>query len=291
MASWNQGAEDQLVTMIQERSPLYDITDKLYSNRVAKTELWHEIEEKLDISAKQLKKRWESLRTQYTRYKKSSGAQRTGRQHWILTRLQFLEPHSKRKETTSKQAIRETLCASDSSSPSDPSPHTGMRTSTPEEPFLESEQRPRSPLAECSIFGAESTSIIDDPLPSTFSRISTQRPRKKRIKRSIDDSASDDVGKKSPFKKNTVVWHKGIAGRTVASAYVIALHQERDVWHVTYWVDNCSAQNKNWVLLTLLVKLVNNTTSNIQDITQKYFEPGLSLSRALTAFTMGWRNP
>ncbi|XDV25699.1 hypothetical protein PO909_029572, partial [Leuciscus waleckii] len=86
------------------------------------------------------------------------------------------------------------------------------------------------------------------------------------------------VGKKSPFKKNTVsvIWHEGIAGRTaaeVASAYVIALHQERDVRHVTYWVDNCS-KNKNWVLLTTLVKLVNNKTNNIQDITLKYFETG-----------------
>lgn len=183
MALWNQDSEDQLVTMIQERPSLYDVTEKLYANRVVKTELWREIEEKLDISAKQLKKRWESLRTQYTRYKKreasaSSGAQRTGRQHWILTRLQFLEPHTKRKETTSKLAIRET---SDSSSPSDHSPHTDTRTSTPEE----SEQRPSSPLAE-------STSIIDDPLRNSFSRASAPRPRKKRSRRSLDDSASDE---------------------------------------------------------------------------------------------------
>ncbi|KAK7149243.1 hypothetical protein R3I94_008764 [Phoxinus phoxinus] len=198
MALWNQDVEDQLVTMIQERPPLYDITDKLYANRVLKSELWREIEDKLVISAIQLKKRWESLRTQYTRYKKreasaSSGAQRTGRQHWILTRLQFLEPHTKRKETTSKLAIRETLC--DSSSPSDHGTHTDTWTSTPEEPYLESEKRPCSPMAECSIFGAESTSIIDDPLQSTFSRASTPRPRKKRSRRSLDDSASDESSK------------------------------------------------------------------------------------------------
>lgn len=59
----------------------------------------------LYFSEKFLKKRWESLRTQYTRYKKlppsgSGGAQRTGRQQWILTRLQFLEPHTKKKDTT-----------------------------------------------------------------------------------------------------------------------------------------------------------------------------------------------
>lgn len=52
MALWNQDVEDQLVTMIQERPPLYDITEKLYANRVVKTELWREIEEKLVISGK-----------------------------------------------------------------------------------------------------------------------------------------------------------------------------------------------------------------------------------------------
>ncbi|KAJ8356413.1 hypothetical protein SKAU_G00192070 [Synaphobranchus kaupii] len=59
------------------------------------------------------------------------------------------------------------------------------------------------------------------------------------------------VGKKDKRnKKNTisVVWHEGTAGRSAAevtSAYATALEKERDISHIIYWVDNCSAQNKN----------------------------------------------
>ncbi|CAM4321070.1 unnamed protein product [Leuciscus chuanchicus] len=61
-------------------------------------------------------------------------------------------------------------------------------------------------------------------------------------------------------KKNTisVVWHEGTAGRRpaeITSAYVTALKKERDICHCIFWVDNCSAQNKNWCLLSSLVCL------------------------------------
>ena len=89
------------------------------------------------------------------------------------------------------------------------------------------------------------------------------------------------VGKKSQkkTKKKTlsVVWHEGIAGRKaeeITSAYVTALKRERDVKHVIYWMDNCTAQNKNWCLLTSLVCLVNSDTVQIEDLTLKYLEPG-----------------
>ena len=54
MAIWNEDTEDQLITMIQERLALYDITEKCYTNRVVKRELWREIENKLVISGKTL---------------------------------------------------------------------------------------------------------------------------------------------------------------------------------------------------------------------------------------------
>ncbi|KAL0965949.1 hypothetical protein UPYG_G00288470 [Umbra pygmaea] len=57
MAIWSEEAEDQLILLIQERPPLYDITEKRYANRVAKTQLWREIENTLSISEKELKKR------------------------------------------------------------------------------------------------------------------------------------------------------------------------------------------------------------------------------------------
>ena len=86
------------------------------------------------------------------------------------------------------------------------------------------------------------------------------------------------VGKFTPSKEKTlsVIWHEGIAGQSaaeVASAFVTSLHQERDVRFVTYWFDNCTAQNMNWTLLTTLVKVVNHILNNIKAITLKYFEP------------------
>ncbi|KAG5269081.1 hypothetical protein AALO_G00198090 [Alosa alosa] len=87
------------------------------------------------------------------------------------------------------------------------------------------------------------------------------------------------VGAKKTNKKKTisVVWHEGVAGRSakeVTSAYAAALEKERDTKHVIYWVDNCSAQNKNWLLLTSLVTLVNSDTISAEDVTLKFFEPG-----------------
>lgn len=85
------------------------------------------------------------------------------------------------------------------------------------------------------------------------------------------------VGKKTNKKKTiSVVWHKGIAGRSakeIASAYATALEKERDIKHVVYWVDNCSAQNENWCLFSSLVSLINSDNISTEDITLKFFEP------------------
>ncbi|KAL2076341.1 hypothetical protein ACEWY4_028042 [Coilia grayii] len=86
------------------------------------------------------------------------------------------------------------------------------------------------------------------------------------------------VGKMSSKEKRamSVIWHEGIAGRSaveVTSAYVTCLSLE-GVQHVTYWVDNCTSQNKNWVLISTLVKIVNSDQNTITDITLKFFEPG-----------------
>lgn len=54
---------------------------------------------------KELRKRWDSLRTQYARYKKLAPLQKTGRQQWILSQLQFLDPHTKTKESTSSLTV------------------------------------------------------------------------------------------------------------------------------------------------------------------------------------------
>lgn len=114
MATWSEALEEQLVTLVEERPPLYDITLQCYSNRNKKDTLWTEIETELRLSAKVVRKKWENLRTVYNRYKKpapcgSSGAPRTQRQQWILRRLQFIEPYTKRKESTSNLTRKE-LC-------------------------------------------------------------------------------------------------------------------------------------------------------------------------------------
>ncbi|KAF7641728.1 hypothetical protein LDENG_00273810 [Lucifuga dentata] len=192
-AVWREETEEQLVCMVQERPALYDITENLYANKALKTHLWREIADNLFISEKELKKRWQSLRTQYIRYRKaavtgSCGAVKTGRQQWILTRLQFLDPLTKRKESSSHLSPRET--SSDLDSPSDganyikievqPSPpHTEPPWTPPtEEPCVsEVEPRPCS-LEESATTGAEETpSPLGDNLwPSTSSESSIPGP-------------------------------------------------------------------------------------------------------------------
>ncbi|KAF3834696.1 hypothetical protein F7725_027254 [Dissostichus mawsoni] len=143
---------------------------------------------------KELKKKWDSLRTQYTRYKKlapsgSSGAPKTGRQQWIQTRLQFLEPYTRRRESTSNLTITEPPVARES-----PSDGTSSETwtSTPEEPFLfDAESRPHTPLAESTICGTESTLAPLGEGPSTLSHLSTPRSRLKRSRKMLDESASE----------------------------------------------------------------------------------------------------
>ncbi|XP_029919024.1 ATPase inhibitor A, mitochondrial isoform X1 [Myripristis murdjan] len=211
MANWTQEAEEHLVTMVEERPALYDIRESLYTNKVVKADLWRQIENKLVISEKFLKKRWESLRTQYTRYKKlppsgSGGAQRTGRQQWILTRLQFLEPHTKKKDTTHNPAPMEDLGApvdldtraDDTSSfnievLSSP-PHCETRSSTPvEEPCVsEAAPVPYAHMATSSISRSEPTTIpfSEEPCQTTKRDSSTSVPPTKRRRKMLEEPVS-----------------------------------------------------------------------------------------------------
>ncbi|KAL1005899.1 hypothetical protein UPYG_G00065330 [Umbra pygmaea] len=193
MAIFNEETEEQLIQLIQERAPLYDITEKRYSNRVAKTQLWREIENALSISEKELKKRWESLRTQYSRYKRlppsgSAGEKKTARQQWVLTRLQFLEPHTRRQESTSNfikepgaPDVDESSDTGTSSSHEHITRPEGPITPLEEPSFLEATDC--TPLAESTICGEDSQS--EPP--------STPRPRSKRTRKTLDVSANDDL--------------------------------------------------------------------------------------------------
>lgn len=81
----------------------------------------------------------------------------------------------------------------------------------------------------------------------------------------------------SELKPLTVIWHDGIAGRKqedIMSAFYEFFLRSRDVTRVNLWLDNCSAQNKNWLLYSMLVHLVNSDVINTDEIILYYFEPG-----------------
>jgi hypothetical protein len=86
------------------------------------------------------------------------------------------------------------------------------------------------------------------------------------------------VGKiTNSIKPVTVIWHDGIAGRKqddIMSAFYAFLIRNRDVDNVNIWLDNCSAQNKNWLLFSLLVHMVNSDLISTNNITLYFFEPG-----------------
>ncbi|KAJ8682312.1 hypothetical protein QAD02_018104 [Eretmocerus hayati] len=79
---------------------------------------------------------------------------------------------------------------------------------------------------------------------------------------------------KKPF---AVVWHEGVAGRKaedIASAYHSFFMSERDVKTIIIWLDNCTAQNKNWTFISSLVELINSDVVETDLIELNYFEPG-----------------
>jgi hypothetical protein len=86
------------------------------------------------------------------------------------------------------------------------------------------------------------------------------------------------VGKATEKTKNKcVLWHEGDAGRSaqeVADAFVKYLASEPLLQHVTLWLDNCSAQNKNWTLFSTLTTMVNLPINKVQLIILKYFVKG-----------------
>ncbi|CAH2010131.1 unnamed protein product [Acanthoscelides obtectus] len=80
-----------------------------------------------------------------------------------------------------------------------------------------------------------------------------------------------------------VMWHEAIRGRSatdVASAYYNVIKNSDNVTKkFTFWVDNCSAQNKNWTLYSAFATFVNCEWGP-EEITLKYFEPGHSFMAA-----------
>lgn len=92
---------------------------------------------------------------------------------------------------------------------------------------------------------------------------------------------------KAHSKTTSLVWHEALAGRKceeISSLYVKALLMDRDFESITYFMDNCSSQNKNWSIITAMVMLVNSSKRelNAKEITFKYLEAGHTFMSADT---------
>lgn len=82
-----------------------------------------------------------------------------------------------------------------------------------------------------------------------------------------------------------LLWHEGESGRNafnIATTYVLFLKKYcQDVEKVTFFVDNCNAQNKNKILYSALLRYINNVDNKItKTIKIEYFEPGHSYMTA-----------
>lgn len=78
-------------------------------------------------------------------------------------------------------------------------------------------------------------------------------------------------------KPCAIVWHEAITGRSksdIASSFHRFLLLNRDATKITFWLDNCSAQNKNWGLFCFFVYMVNSDQVSVEIIELKYFESG-----------------
>lgn len=85
------------------------------------------------------------------------------------------------------------------------------------------------------------------------------------------------AGKKSKVPPFAALWHEATAGRSkkeiISAFYKYFLHI-RDVEEVILWVDNCSAQNRNWCLYSFFIYLINCEEVSLKRLTVKYFESG-----------------
>ncbi|KAJ8683724.1 hypothetical protein QAD02_019516 [Eretmocerus hayati] len=85
------------------------------------------------------------------------------------------------------------------------------------------------------------------------------------------------VGPNKGRRTYAVCWHEGISGRLkedLASAYHAFFKNFRDAIKIILWLDNCTAQNKNWCFLTSCVQTVNSEETSIESIELNFFEPG-----------------
>ena len=81
-------------------------------------------------------------------------------------------------------------------------------------------------------------------------------------------------------KRIGIIWHEALMGRYDEDVHTSNSSSMRDEKEFVFWVDNCSAQNKNWTLFTVFSYLVNHKDYTCEKITMKYFEAGHTLMAA-----------
>ncbi|CAG5045043.1 unnamed protein product [Parnassius apollo] len=82
---------------------------------------------------------------------------------------------------------------------------------------------------------------------------------------------------KSNTNPYAVLWHEAITGRKqedIISAFNVFLMQSRDYNFIDLWLDNCAAQNKNWLLYFYLVHIINSSEISAKQVNLNYFESG-----------------
>lgn len=74
-----------------------------------------------------------------------------------------------------------------------------------------------------------------------------------------------------------VLWHEAIAGRkgeNITDSILALIEHERDAIDFIFWCDNCTGQNKNWILFTALVCILNSNHNSVESVTIKYLTKG-----------------
>jgi len=91
------------------------------------------------------------------------------------------------------------------------------------------------------------------------------------------------IGPRSSIRPLAVIWHEEISGRKqedLTSCYYAFFLFYKDMKKITIWLDNCSAQNKNWCLFTFLIYMMNSQELETMVIDIFYFQPGHSFMSA-----------
>ena len=85
------------------------------------------------------------------------------------------------------------------------------------------------------------------------------------------------IGKGKRSNHLAIVWDEATSGRDaeeVTSCFWHFILNEKDAKSIIIYVDNCAAQNKNWLLFSSLLRIVNSEEVACDSITLKYLVAG-----------------